>query len=169
MRTSSQSNPYLIEHTTMTERKTIPIDVTDFRAESYSPDGKNIIVSLATKYSAERRTYSLPLASFDSFITDLQNLRSGKRPVETSAAVSAAVAQPAPAKDLNLINITVPKNWAMRSGLPDHPFVIMVFNPQTEAQAGFALTAASAREFAAGLTKYADELAHHETTKPKSN
>jgi hypothetical protein len=115
------------------------------------------------------RTYSLPVASLYGFITGLQNLQSGKRPVETSAAVSAAVAQPAPAKDLNRINITVPKNWAMRSGLPDHPFVIMVFNPQTEAQAGFALSAASAREFAAGLTKYADELAHHETAKPKSN
>jgi hypothetical protein len=155
----------------MTERKTIPIDVTDFRAESYSPDGKNIIVSLATKYSAERRTYSLPVASLSSFITDPQKLQSAKRtePVETSAPISAAVAQPAPANDLNQINITVPKNWAMRSGLPDHPFVIMVFNPQTEAQAGFALTAASAREFAAGLTKYADELAHHETTKAKPN
>src|SRR5512132_3273948 len=127
MRTSSQSNRYL-EHATMTERKAMPIDATDFRAESYSPDGKNIIVSLATKYSAERRTYSLPVASLSSFITDLQSLQSGKRPVETSAAVSAAVAQPAPAKDLNQINITVPKKWAMRSGLPDHPFVIMVFN-----------------------------------------
>jgi hypothetical protein len=167
MRTSSQSNRQL-EHATMTERKAMPIDVIDFRAESYSPDGKNIIVSLATKYSAERRAYSLPLASLSSFISDLQNLQSGKRPVETSA-VSAAAAQPVPAKDLNQINITVPKNWAMRSGLPDHPFVIMVFNPQTEAQTGFALSAASAKEFAAGLTKYADELAHHETTKPKSN
>ena len=153
----------------MTESKTIPIDVTDFKAESYSPDGKNIIVSLTTKYSAERRTYSLPVTSLYSFITDLQNLQSAKRPVETSAAVSAAVAQPAPAKDLNRINIRVPKKWAMRSGLPEHPFVIMVFDPQTEAQAGFALSAASAKEFAAGLTKYADELAHHETIKPKSN
>jgi hypothetical protein len=49
----------------------------------------------------------------------------------------------------------------MRSGLPEHPVVIMVFDPQTDAQAGFALSAASAKEMAAGLTKYADELARH--------
>jgi len=34
----------------------------------------------------------------------------------------------------------------------------MLFDPQTEKQAGFALPAASAREMAAGLVKYADAL-----------
>jgi hypothetical protein len=155
----------------MTQSKTLPIDVTDIRAERYSPDGNNIIVSLAIKYSAERRTYSLPVASLYGFITDLQKLQSAKRtePVETSAPGSEAAAQPAQAKDQNRIKITVPKKWMMRSGLPDHPFVIMVFDPQTETQAGFALSAASAKEIAAGLTKYSDVLAHYEATKPKSN
>jgi hypothetical protein len=57
----------------------------------------------------------------------------------------------------------------LRSGLPDHPFVLMVFDPQTETQAGFALTVESAREMAAGLVKYADILASHEASRSKSN
>jgi len=162
--------------------KTPPIDVTDFRADSYSPDGKNVIISLATKYSAEPRTYSLPVARLYAFITDLQKLQSSRpaQPLERATPASETVAppapakpeaaaQPAPVKDPNRINIAVPKKWMMRSGLPDHPCVIVVFDPQTNTQAGFALSAASAKEMAAGLTKYADELAHHEAAGPKAN
>jgi hypothetical protein len=170
------------EHVVMNQNKTPPIDVTDFRADSYSPDGKNVIISLATKYSAEPRTYSLPVASLFAFIADLQKLQSSRsaQPIEHATPVSETAAPPAPAKteiatptaptkDPNRINITVPKKWMMRSGLPDHPFVIVVFDPQTDTQAGFALSAASAKEMAAGLVKYADVLANHELSKSKSN
>ena len=47
----------------------------------------------------------------------------------------------------------------------DYPFVPMVSDPQTEKQAGFALSAELAREMAAGLVKYADALANHEASK----
>jgi dTDP-4-dehydrorhamnose 3,5-epimerase len=53
----------------------------------------------------------------------------------------------------------VPKRWMLRTALPGRPLVIMVFDPQTELQAGFALTEKAAREMAAGLTKQAAALA----------
>jgi hypothetical protein len=154
----------------MNQSKTPPIDAIDFRADSYSPDGQSIIVSLATKYSAERQSYSLPVASLYGFIADLQKLHSSSPTQPTAPPTVPKTATPqTAAKDPNRINITVPKKWMVRSGLPDHPFVVMVFDPRTETQAGYALTAASAREMAAGLVKYADVLASHEAGKSKSS
>jgi hypothetical protein len=63
----------------------------------------------------------------------------------------------------------VPKKWMLRSGLPDHPLVVMVFDPQTEKQSGYGLTATAAREMAVGLVKYADTLAKHQAKKQKPN
>jgi hypothetical protein len=102
----------------MQQSKTSPIRAIDFRADGYSADGKNITVSLATKYSAERRTYSVPVECLYDFIADLQKLKSstGAGPIETQAAITPT---PAPAKNLNRINVTVPKKWMLRSGLPD--------------------------------------------------
>jgi hypothetical protein len=155
----------------MNQSKTPPIDAIDFRADSYSPDGKSIIVSLATKYSAERQSYSLPVASLYGFIADLQKLQSPSptQPTAPPTPVSKTATPQTPAKDPNRINITVPKKWMLRSGLPDHPFLIMVFDPQTETQAGYALSAAAAREMAAALVKYADVLASHEAGKSESD
>ena len=146
----------------MQQSKTPPIRAIDFRADNYSPDGKNIIISFATKYVAERRIYSVPVESLNEFIADIQKLRSptGTTPINTSRQPAAAQTE------LNRITVTVPKRWMLRSGLPDHPLVVMVFDPQTEAQAGYALTATAAREMASGLVKYADAVAKHEASKP---
>ena len=152
----------------MQQSKMSPIHALDFRADGYSSDDKNIIVSLATKYSAERRAYSVPVECLYDFIADLQKLKSstGAEPIETQPATTPT---PTPAKNLNRIKITVPKKWMLGSGLPNHPVVFIVFDPQTEAQAGYALTAAAARKMAVELVKYADTLAHHQASKLKTN
>jgi len=48
--------------------------VVALRAESRSVDGKNIVISLRTKYSTAERKYSVPLECFQDFIIDLQRL-----------------------------------------------------------------------------------------------
>ena len=58
----------------MTEHKKLPISVTALRANDYSPDGKNIIMSVTTKYSNVDRKYSIPLECFYDFIVDLHRL-----------------------------------------------------------------------------------------------
>ena len=164
----------------MQQSKTPPINVIDIRAHEYSPDEKNVIISLATKYSAERRTYSVPVECLHVLIADLRNLRptSDGLPVEATASpaastsASASNGQPVPAlpaADLTRVSVTVPKKWMLRSGLPDHPLVVMVFDPQTEKQAGYGLTATAARDMAAGLVKYADTVAKHQAKKQKPN
>src|SRR5262245_53867822 len=155
----------------MTDLKLPPIDILDFKAERYSPDGKAIVVSFATKYSAEPRSYALPIQSLYGFIADLQKLQC---PSETAPAPDAPAAPPkskteGPTAESKRINVRVPKKWMLRTGLPDHPLVIMVFDPQTEQQAGFALTEKAAREMAAGLTTQANSLTKGEANKPKAN
>jgi hypothetical protein len=68
---------------------------------------------------------------------------------------------PGAAKDLNRVNITIPKRWMLRSGLPERPLVYLVFDPHTEGESGYAMSASSAKEMAAGLLKCADMLEQH--------
>ena len=56
-----------------------PITVVAFRAESYSPDGKNLVISLRTKYSSAERKYSVPLECLRDLLVDLQRLQTSKR------------------------------------------------------------------------------------------
>ena len=74
----------------MTEDNTPPISVTALRADDYSPDAKNVIISLATKYSIAERKYSVPLECFYDFITDLKRLNALK-----AAAPIEATSEPA--------------------------------------------------------------------------
>jgi hypothetical protein len=145
----------------MTDSNSPPIDIVDFKAERYSPDGKAIVVSFATAQSAQRRSYTLPVQSLYGFIADLQKMQrpSGTVSASNTLATPSKTAGPTAEKDPNRIDIRVPKRWMLRTGPPERPLVIMVFDPQTEIQAGFALTEKAAREMAAGLVKQADSLA----------
>ncbi len=58
----------------MTEGKTLPIDVIVFRADDYSPDSKNIIISLMTKFSNAEQKYSVPIDCLYDFIADVRRL-----------------------------------------------------------------------------------------------
>jgi hypothetical protein len=56
------------------DKRSIPVSVAELRAESYSADGDNIIISLRTKYSMAERKYCVPLECFRDLIVDLKRL-----------------------------------------------------------------------------------------------
>ena len=56
------------------EKQSTLVSVVALRAESRSVDGKNIVISLRTKYSTAERKYSVPLECFQDFIVDVQRL-----------------------------------------------------------------------------------------------
>jgi hypothetical protein len=147
----------------MTEPRIQPIEIVDFKAERYLADGKTIAVSFATRQSKERQFYTLPVASLYSFIADLQKLQSASQPAQGAAPSpspppaspsSSAPAAPAPTR----IDVTVPRKWMARA-LPERNMVLMMFDPQTEKQAAFALPPDAIRDMAAGLVKAAENLA----------
>jgi hypothetical protein len=63
----------------MSQDKTIPVSVIALRADDYSPDGKNVIISLSTKYSRAERKFSVPIECFHDLIVDLQRLNAAAR------------------------------------------------------------------------------------------
>ena len=75
----------------MTEDKTLPISITALRANDYSPNGKNVIISLTTKYSASDRQYSVPIECFYDFIADLKRLNALKAAAPIEATSEPAV------------------------------------------------------------------------------
>jgi hypothetical protein len=158
------------ELTKMTPTKFSPIKLTVIRADECS-DAGDVILTLATKYGGER-TYSAPVAFFNSLISDLQKLQlitnaptNPAAPATTATAVTPGITA-TPAQNLNKLAIRTPKKWMVRwmvgSGLPRQSMVLVIIDPQTEGQAGYAFDAESAREMAVGLVKNADALAAHE-------
>lgn len=154
----------------MKPSKPLVSDVVSMRALEYSTNGNNVTISLTTKYSSER-LFSVPLSCLSEFISDLENLkRSGAAPEGQGNAVAqrTALRTDAAVKPAgNQVNVTVPKKWMLASGLPNHPLVILILDPQTKTQAGFGFSDRAAREMATGLVKYADLISNHSTASSK--
>jgi hypothetical protein len=70
----------------MTEDKKLPISVTALRADDYSAEGKNVIMSVTTKYSNVERKFSVPIDCFFDFIVDLQRLNANASGFRTEPA-----------------------------------------------------------------------------------
>jgi hypothetical protein len=94
------------EVSAMSQDNTVPISVIALRADDYSPDGKNVIISLTTKYSTADRKYSVPVECFQDLIVDLQRLNAAARTSSIQARIQPAVA-PHSADDLNRLTIAV--------------------------------------------------------------
>ena len=88
----------------MSQDKTSAISVIALRADDYSPDGKNVIISLTTKYSAAERKYSVPVECFRDLIVDLQRLNAAASTTSMETPIQPAVA-PNRADDLNRLTI----------------------------------------------------------------
>ena len=67
----------------------VPISILALRAEDYSPDGKNVIISLVAKYSAMERKYSVPIECFFDLITDMKRLNALKAATPTAISSEA--------------------------------------------------------------------------------
>jgi hypothetical protein len=77
----------------MNQDEAVPVSVIALRADAYSPDGKNVTISLTTKYSTAERKYSVPLECFYDLIVDLQRLNASidSTPIAGSIQPAAAV------------------------------------------------------------------------------
>jgi hypothetical protein len=62
----------------MRQDEALPVSIVALRAEGYSPDGNNVIISLRTKFSGAERKYSVPLQCLHDLIVDLQRLNASK-------------------------------------------------------------------------------------------
>jgi hypothetical protein len=58
----------------MNQDESLPVSIVGLRAESYSADGRSVVISLRTKFSTAERKYSVPIECFHDLILDLQRL-----------------------------------------------------------------------------------------------
>lgn len=58
----------------MNQDESLPVSIIALRAESYSADGRSVVISLRTKFSIAERKYSVPIECFHDLIVDLQRL-----------------------------------------------------------------------------------------------
>jgi hypothetical protein len=92
--------PVVCELSAMNQDKKIPISVIALRADDYSPDGKDVIISLTTKYSTAERKYSVPIQCFYDLIVDLQRLNASTDATSIKTSIEPAVT-PNSDEDLN--------------------------------------------------------------------
>ena len=156
-----------------------PIDVVSIRAVSYAEDRKSLVLALKSKYSGERN-YSVPVECMKALIADLQRLGSeqnvvasapmapepdaGPRPTSHPASgANGHTAGREPVPGPHQVTARTPRRWMLGTGLPQHPVVLMVFDPKTPDQAAYVITEDAARKMSAGLLQQADRLAQQRT------
>ena len=80
------------------------ISVLALRAEDYSPDGKYIVLSLVTKYSAAERKYAVPVECFHDLIVDIRRLNAAASSPQIEPTIQPAVVTD-PADDQNRLTV----------------------------------------------------------------
>jgi hypothetical protein len=136
---------------------------TGARAERNPEESGSILLRLSTRYVGEQ-LYAIPDSALDQLVADLQALkaagsshaRNGQKAAEPSPQ---AVSATKPEGRSFEVKVTTPQKWMIGSGLPQRSVVVLIFDPQSESQAGYALGGESAKQMAAGLIKQADALA----------
>jgi len=81
------------ELSTVSQDEALPVSVVALKAEGYSSDGNNVVISLRTKFSGAERKYSVPLDCFHDLIVDLQRLNASKSaepPIQPEESAMAA-------------------------------------------------------------------------------
>jgi hypothetical protein len=65
------------------------------------------------------------------------------------------------AEETNRISVTVPKTWMVTADLKERGVVLLIFDPKTETQAGYALDPEASKKMAAALVQNADAIQAH--------
>ena len=113
------------------------------KAHAVSDDGGQVAVAFGTKDGGELSVL-MPADCLDAVISALNRAKSAARNKQATSA--------------SQINVTKPKTWLVTADLEVHGIVLLVFDPKTETQMGYALDAESSKKMAAGLIKNADAV-----------
>jgi hypothetical protein len=161
----------------MSTPETHPIDIVSMRAIGYSADGKSLVLAFKSTYPPDR-SYSVPIECMKTFIADLQRLgsssgtaptvpmeKTAERPVAanngSSKAPKGLETSEKPVQTPNQVAARAPRSWMLGTGLPQHPVVLLVFDPKAPEQAAYVIGEDGARKMAAGLVEQAERIAQH--------
>ena len=120
------------------------------KAHAVSDDGGQVAVAFATKDGGELSVL-MPAECLEALISGLNRAKSVVRNKQ--------------AKNAEQVSVTVPKTWMVTADVQARGVVLLVFDPKTEAQVGYALDAESSKRMAAGLVRNADLVLAHKAGK----
>ena len=114
-----------------------------------SEDGSHATLTLTTKYAGDLDV-TMPASCIDDLIASLKLAKS-------------SIAHKDP-RNANQLKVTMPKTWLVTSDVKERGVVIVVFDHQSEAKAGYALSPDAAKKMAAGLTQSAEAILGQQKT-----
>ena len=122
--------------------------LTAIKAHAVSEDGSHVAIAFATKEGGDFSAM-MPASSLDVLISALNRAKSAIRSKK--------------AEESNRISVTVPKTWMVTADLKESGVVLVIFDPKTETQAGYALDPEASKKMAAALVQNADAIQAHRT------
>jgi hypothetical protein len=124
--------------------------LTAVKAHAVSEDGGHVAVAFATE-KGDDFSVMMPGDCLDALITTLKRVKSAAKNKK--------------AKDFDQLNLTMPKSWMVAADLNVHGVVVVIFDPKSDAQAGYALDVETSRKVAASLIRTANGVANHRAAK----
>jgi hypothetical protein len=124
---------------------------TQMKDLAHSGDGTEVTFTIVTKHAGEM-VFTMPASGLADF-----KLPQGRVAAKTTSAGGATKTQGVLHK---------PKKWILGAETTKHKIVALIFDPQSNKEAGFALSPKSANELAAGLVKSAETVSSYKPAKP---
>ena len=113
--------------------------VTEIKDVSVSPDGKEATLVMATKYAGDM-SFTMPASCLDVFKAKSTQIASGNSGQPGNKTTTKGM-------------LHKPKKWILGAETTKHKIVALIFDPQSDKEAGFALDPKAAKDLAAGLYK----------------
>ena len=124
--------------------------LTAVKAHVVSEDGGHVAVAFATE-EGDDLSVLMPADCLDALISTLKRVKSAAKNKK--------------AKGFDQLNLTMPKSWMVAADLNVHGVVVVIFDPKSDAQAGYALDVKSSKKMAASLIQTANAVAIHGAAK----
>jgi hypothetical protein len=126
------------------------VALTAVKGHAVSDDGGQVALAFATR-AGDELSVMMPADCLDALILALTRAKSAAKSKRDNAP--------------DQVTFMLPKSWMVTADLQVRGLVLMVFDPKTDAQVGYALDPESSKKIAAGLIKNAEAVIAHKAKK----
>src|SRR5262245_30865343 len=124
--------------------------LTSIKAHAVSDDGNHVALAFAKRDGGEL-SVMIPADCLEELIAGLYRAKTAVRNKQS--------------KNADQISVAVPKTWMITADVNVRGVVLLVFDPKTESQVGYALDPEASKKMAVGLVQNADAIIKHKTAK----
>ena len=126
------------------------VALTAVKGHAVSNDGGQVAVAFATK-DGDELSVMMPADCLEALISALNRAKSAAKNKRDKAS--------------DQVTVSLPKTWMVTADLEVRGLVLLVFDPKTDTQVGYALDPESSKKLAAGLVKNAEAVIAYKAKK----